>query len=81
MCLAIPGKISEISGLDLDKTGLVLFGGISKEISLCLVPEAQIGDYVLVHAGFAITIVNDSEAQKTLTELEFVSGIKNETSS
>jgi hydrogenase expression/formation protein HypC len=56
MCLAIPGKVLTIAGDDpLMRTARVDFGGIVKEISLAFAPEAVIGDYVLVHAGFAMT--------------------------
>lgn len=74
MCLAVPGKILSIAGEDeLTRTGKVSFGGIVKEISLALVPEAKVGDYVLVHAGFAINTLDEIEANKTfeyLRELE-----------
>ena len=80
MCLAIPGKITSISGEDpLIRTGKVDFGGILKEVSLAYVPEAQIGDYVIVHVGFALSRVDEAEAQQVfeylremqeLTELE-----------
>ena len=65
MCLAIPGKIASISGDDpLMRTGKVDFGGILKEISLAYVPEAQVGDYVIVHVGFALSRVDEAEAQQ-----------------
>ncbi|MCA6450567.1 MAG: HypC/HybG/HupF family hydrogenase formation chaperone [Chitinophagaceae bacterium] len=72
MCLAIPGKIIAITE-ELDTTfrkGKVSFGGILKEINLFMVPEAQIGDYVLVHVGVAINIVDEEEAQKTFNYLK-----------
>lgn len=67
MCLAIPGKITSISA-QLDDTfrlGKVSFGGIVKEVNLFMVPEASIGDYVLVHVGVAISTIDEGEAQKT----------------
>jgi hydrogenase expression/formation protein HypC len=67
MCLSIPGKLIEITG-QLDetfRTGRVSFDGVIKEISLALVPEAQLGDYVLVHVGAAISIIDEIEAKKT----------------
>ena len=67
MCLAIPGKLTTISA-QLDETfrfGKVSFGGIMKEVNLSLVPEAQVGDYVLVHVGVAISVVDEAEALKT----------------
>jgi hydrogenase expression/formation protein HypC len=63
MCLAIPGKITSIQGGDdLSRCGEVDFGGVVKTVSLCCVPEAKIGDYVIVHVGFAISRVEESEA-------------------
>ena len=67
MCLSIPGKLIEITG-QLDetfRTGKVSFDGITKEVSLTLVPEAKPGDYVLVHVGAAISIVDEQEAKET----------------
>ncbi len=63
MCLAIPGKITSISGEDaLLRIGRIDFGGIQKEASLAYVPEAKVGDYVIVHVGFAISILDEEEA-------------------
>jgi hydrogenase expression/formation protein HypC len=72
MCLAIPGKILSISAIEegVMRTGKVLFGGITKDANLYLVPEAKEGDYVLVHVGVALSIVDEEEAQKTLRFLE-----------
>jgi hydrogenase expression/formation protein HypC len=67
MCLAIPGKLTSITS-QLDETfrfGKVSFGGIMKEVNLSMVPEAQVGDYVLVHVGVAISVVDEEEALKT----------------
>lgn len=72
MCLAIPGKITEITHA-LDETfriGKVSFDGLLKEVNLSMVPEAQVDDYVLVHVGVAISIVDEEEAQKTFTYLK-----------
>lgn len=72
MCLAIPGKIISITQ-QLDATfryGKVSFGGISKEVNLCMVPAASIDDYVLVHVGVAISIVDEAEAQLTFDYLK-----------
>lgn len=72
MCLSIPGKLIEITSA-LDETfrmGKVSFDGILKEVSLTLVPEARVGDYVMVHVGAAIGIVNEEEAQKTFELLK-----------
>ena len=71
MCLAIPARILSWQGEDaLLRMAKVSFSGIVREISLAYTPEAQIGDYVLVHAGFAIARLNEEEAQKTLDALE-----------
>jgi hydrogenase expression/formation protein HypC len=67
MCLAIPGlilSIGEHSGAEpRERTGRVKFGGIIKEVSLAYVPEAKVGDYVIVHVGFAISTLNEAEAR------------------
>ena len=70
MCLAVPGKISEISHEGPILIGKVDFGGVSREVCLEAVPEVQLGDYVIVHAGFALTILSESEAQDTLQAFE-----------
>lgn len=67
MCLGIPAKLVS---LDEEGIGLVDFGGVQREVSLQLVPEASIGDYVLVHVGFAIQRLDEEEAQETLQLLE-----------
>ena len=72
MCLSIPGKLIEITA-QLDetfRTGKVSFDGVVKEVSLTLVPEAQIGDYVMVHVGAAISVVDEQEARKTFDILK-----------
>ncbi|PZU90087.1 MAG: hydrogenase assembly protein HupF [Chryseobacterium sp.] len=74
MCLAIPGKLEKITA-ELDeifRIGSVNFEGIFKEVNLTLVPEAKIGDYVLVHVGAAIGIVEEEEAQKTMQALKLM---------
>ena len=71
MCLAIPGKIERISGDDpLTRMGKINFGGILKEACLAYVPEAKVGDYVIVHVGFAISRVDEDEAQKVFEYLK-----------
>ena len=70
MCLAVPGKIISATGEDpLGRTGKIDFGGILKEASLAFVPEAKVGDYVIVHVGFAISRVDEEEAQKVFEYL------------
>ncbi|MEK9629475.1 MAG: HypC/HybG/HupF family hydrogenase formation chaperone [Nitrospinota bacterium] len=71
MCLAIPGKVTSILGDDpLLKMGKVDFGGILKDINLAYVPEVKVDDYVIVHVGFAISILNEEEAQKIFRTLD-----------
>lgn len=65
MCLAIPGKILTSEDLGLARTGRVQSGGIVREVRLDFVPEATIGDYVMVHVGFAISKVDETEARRT----------------
>jgi hydrogenase expression/formation protein HypC len=67
MCLAVPGQILSIEGDDpLGRVGRISFAGIVKQANLAYVPQAKCGDYVLVHAGFAITVVDEAEALRTL---------------
>jgi hydrogenase expression/formation protein HypC len=71
MCLAVPGKIESIDATDpIFRSGKVNFGGILKSINLAYVPEANVGDYVLVHVGFAISTIDEQEAQETMGYLE-----------
>jgi hydrogenase expression/formation protein HypC len=63
MCLAIPARVVELRSGD---TALVDLGGIRKEISIALVPEAQVGDYVIIHVGYALGLIDPEEAQRTL---------------
>lgn len=62
MCLAVPMKLMTIE----DSTGIVEVSGIEREVSLTLVPEAKVGDHLLIHAGFAIAVIDEEEAQETL---------------
>ena len=73
MCLAIPGKIISIPNSKTDEVfrqGKVLFGGIVKDVNLSMVPQAVIGDYVLVHVGVAISKIDEEEAKKTFEYLQ-----------
>ena len=71
MCLAVPGKILDVAGDDpFFRTGRVSFGGVVKPVSLACVPEAKVGDYVLVHVGMALSIVDEKEAQEVFTYLQ-----------
>lgn len=82
MCLAIPGKIVHIPEYQLEtplqRVAQVSFGGILKEISLAFVPEAEIGDYVIAHAGIAISRVDEKEAQRSFDYLKEIDAIEKE---
>ncbi|GAA3748340.1 HypC/HybG/HupF family hydrogenase formation chaperone [Flavobacterium ginsengisoli] len=72
MCLAVPGRLEKVT-VELDETfriGKVSFEGIIKEVNLALVPEAKIGDYLLVHVGAAIGIIDEDEAKRTMEVLK-----------
>jgi hydrogenase expression/formation protein HypC len=86
MCLAVPGRLISIdeslqcenelpADTLLRRMGKVSFGGIIKRVSLAYVPEAIIGDYVIVHVGFALSVVDPVEAQQTLEYLEYLQPI------
>jgi hydrogenase expression/formation protein HypC len=80
MCLAVPGKLLSVAGDEpLARTGKVSFGGIMKEVSLACVPEARIGDYVIVHAGLAISVLDEEEAARTLEYLRQIQALGEET--
>ncbi|HTX75769.1 MAG TPA: HypC/HybG/HupF family hydrogenase formation chaperone [Terracidiphilus sp.] len=66
MCLAIPGRVEEITEDGLIRMGRVNFGGVVKRVCLDYVPEIVVGDYTLVHVGFALTKVDEKEAEETL---------------
>jgi len=71
MCLAIPGKVESITGDDpITRMGKINFGGIIKEASLAYVPEVVVGDYVIVHVGFALSRVDEEEAHKVFEYLK-----------
>lgn len=70
MCLAVPGRLLEISGDDdLFRTGRVSFGGVIKTVSLACVPEARVDDYVIVHVGMALSVVDEAEAARVFSLL------------
>jgi len=66
MCLAVPVKVVSIEGNEAE----VEIGGVRRRVSIVLTPEAKVGDYVLLHTGYAINVVNEAEAQETLKILE-----------
>lgn len=72
MCLGIPGRLIEVYQRDGLTMGKVEFGGILKEICLTYTPEAQVGDYVIVHVGFAISQIDETEAQEIFSYLEAI---------
>ena len=82
MCLAVPGKILSISGEEpLLRNGRVSFGGIIKQVSLAYVPEARPGDYVIVHVGFALSLLDELEANrvfKNFRQMNELSEFQNE---
>ncbi len=75
MCLAVPGRIVEIVGEDELRQARVDFGGVVREASLVFVPEAALGDYVMVHVGFAISVIDEEIARDTLSVLQELHGI------
>ena len=70
MCLAVPGKVLSIQGEDIARVGRVNFGGIVKEVNLAYVPQAGVGDYVVVHVGFAISVMDEGEATQVFEYLK-----------
>ena len=70
MCLAVPGKIVSVVGEDLERQAKVDFGGVLREVNLAYVPEAKVGEYVLVHVGLAISVVDEEEAGKVFGYLK-----------
>ena len=78
MCLGVPGKITEIYESNGMKMGKVDFGGVIRETCLDFVPEAQIGDYTVIHVGFAISLLSEEEAQKTLEMLREIDALGEE---
>ena len=78
MCLAVPGKVSEIFEGGGVRMGKVNFGGIVKDVCLAYVPEIQVGDYTIVHVGFAISRIDEESAQATLKIFEDMGLLKEE---
>jgi hydrogenase expression/formation protein HypC len=70
MCLAVPGKIVSITGDDpWTRTAKVSFGGVVKEVNMAYLPDSKVDDYVIVHAGFALSQIDEAEAVRTFEEL------------
>jgi hydrogenase expression/formation protein HypC len=81
MCLGIPGKLVEIqekASPDALSMGKVDFGGVRKEVCLAYTPEAQIGDYLLIHVGFALSRIDEEEAQEIFSYLEEIGAAEND---
>jgi hydrogenase expression/formation protein HypC len=70
MCLAIPGKVLEIESSMGGRIGRVQFGGIVRQVQFTFVPEVRVGDFVMVHVGFAISVVDAEEAERTYQILQ-----------
>lgn len=71
MCLAVPGKLLSIEGdTPLTRVGCVDFGGITKEVNLAYVPKAEVGDYVMVHVGFALAKIDEEEAYRVFEYID-----------
>ena len=78
MCLGVPGKIVEIYERDSLKMGKIDFGGVTREACLAYVPEAEVGDYTLIHVGFALNLISEQEAQETLELIRQIADIESE---
>ncbi len=77
MCLGVPGKIVEIYQNNGLRMGKLDFGGVTREACLEYVPEAIVGDYALIHVGFALNLISEQEAQETLELLREISNFEN----
>ena len=75
MCLAVPGRVVEITGEGELRMGRVDFSGVQRQACLAYTPEVEIGDYVLVHVGFAISRIDEQAAMETLEALEQIGGL------
>jgi hydrogenase expression/formation protein HypC len=78
MCLGVPGKITEIYESGSLRMGKIDFGGVTREVCLEALPDVQVGNYAIVHAGFAISILSEEEAQLTLDTLRELVSVENE---
>jgi hydrogenase expression/formation protein HypC len=78
MCLGIPGKIIDIYETNGLSMGKIDFGGVTREACLAYVPEARVGDYTLIHVGFALNVISEQEAQETLDLLQQIADIETE---
>jgi hydrogenase expression/formation protein HypC len=78
MCLAVPGKIIEIYDQNSLRMGRIDFGGVIREACLEALPDAKVGDYTIIHAGFALNLLSEEEAQETLDALREIASIEAE---
>jgi hydrogenase expression/formation protein HypC len=78
MCLGVPGKIIELYTANGLPMGKIDFGGVTREACLAYVPEAQVGDYTVIHVGFALHLVSEEEAQQTLELLQQIADLGEE---
>ena len=78
MCLGVPGKITERYERDGMPMGRVDFGGVTREVCLAYVPEARVGEYAIIHVGFALNLLDEAEAQATLDLLRQVGAMDEE---
>ena len=76
MCLAVPGKLIEVTeGDPVTRMGRVDFGGVVREVSLAYTPEAKVGDYVVIHVGFALSVLDEEEAKRTLEDFAAITAL------
>jgi hydrogenase expression/formation protein HypC len=79
MCLAVPGRLIEVTESDpVRRSGRVDFGGVAREVSLAYTPEAKVGDYVVVHVGFALSVLDEEEAKRTLEDFAAITALAGE---
>jgi hydrogenase expression/formation protein HypC len=78
MCLGVPGKVIEVHDAGGLKMGTVDFGGVKREACLEYVPQVEVGQYVIIHVGFAISVLNEDEAMETMALLEEITNIEDE---
>mgnify|MGYP005837200281 CR=1 FL=1 len=78
MCLAIPGQLLSVEGEDTQRRGRVSFGGAVRDVNLAFVPQAKVGDYVLVHVGVALSVIDEKEAQEVFFYLEQIGEVEEE---
>jgi hydrogenase expression/formation protein HypC len=78
MCLGVPARIEEIYQKDSLKMARVDFGGVSREVCLDYVPEAKVGEYCIIHVGFAISLLSETDAKETLALLDEIAALEDE---